>query len=68
MGGRVALSIYDAAGRRVRSLVLEELQPGAHSIHWDARDAAGRMCNGGVYFAELRRGDDVQVVRLLILR
>jgi len=66
--GRVSLSIYDAAGRRVRPLVTEELRPGAHSIHWDGRDAAGRRCSGGVYFAELRRGDDVQVLRLLILR
>ena len=67
-GAPVSLSIYDAAGRRVRTLMTEALEPGAHSIEWDGRDATGRPCGGGTYFAALRRGDDLEVTRLLLVR
>jgi len=66
--GSTALSIYDAAGRRVRTLLARTLPAGTHSVEWDGRDDAGRPCGGGVYFAALRRGGDLQVARLERLR
>ena len=65
--GPVSLTIYDPAGRRVRELLAEELQPGSHSVSWDGRDSAGRRCGRGVYFVALRRSRDLQVTRLLLL-
>jgi hypothetical protein len=64
--GPVSLSIYDPAGRRVRALPAEELEPGAHSVRWDGRDDAGRTCGGGIYFAALRHADELRVARLLL--
>ena len=65
----VTLSIYDSAGRRVRTLIEGEVARGAHSVDWDGRDDAGRKCGGGVYFAALRPARrDPQVVRLLLVR
>ena len=51
--GRAELTIYDAAGRRVRTLAHVALEAGSHQLPWDARDESGRTCAEGVYFARL---------------
>src|SRR5580765_1828735 len=52
--GSVAdLSIYDAAGRRVATLVHSELPPGRHSLAWDGRDESGSPVAAGIYLARL---------------
>jgi hypothetical protein len=64
---RVQLAVYDVNGRRVRTLVAEELAPGSFEAAWDGRDAAGRRVGAGVYFARLvTRDADVsrKIVRL----
>lgn len=51
---RVRLSVYDATGRLVRTLVAGEAIPaGHHSRIWNGRDDAGRQVSSGVYFARL---------------
>ena len=66
--GIVSLSIVDAAGRRVRPLLAKDLPAGRHAVEWDGRDEAGRACRGGVYFVALRRGNELQVRRLSLVR
>ncbi len=51
--GRARLALYDAAGRRVRTLVDGETAAGAHEARWDGRDEAGRPVGSGAYFARL---------------
>jgi hypothetical protein len=52
---RLALSVYDLAGRRVRMLVDPAVATatGTHDVVWDGRDASGRAAPAGVYFARL---------------
>jgi hypothetical protein len=52
--GMVELSIYDVAGRRVRSLAKGITPAGTYRIEWDARDDSGSGVAAGVYFARLR--------------
>ncbi len=47
------LVVYDAAGRRIRSLVDGWQPAGAGSVAWDGRDALGRPVSAGVYFYRL---------------
>lgn len=50
----VTLAIYDAGGRRVRSLVEGRALPaGEHRIVWDGLGADGTRVGAGVYFARL---------------
>jgi hypothetical protein len=51
--GRVELSIYDAQGRRIRSLVNSTLSAATHQIGWDGRDDAGARVDAGVYLYRL---------------
>ena len=65
---RVSLDIYDATGRRVRTLVSRQLPAGSHSVAWDGRDERGQQAASGVYFSRLRAGDAQQSVKMLLLK
>lgn len=66
--GRVALAVYDVAGRLIRVLVAEELPAGSHQTVWDGRDSAGRAVASGGYFARLETGGKFQTVRLTLIQ
>ncbi len=53
---KVALTIYNLLGRKVRTLVNAELEPGFKSVYWDGRDDRGRQVAAGVYLYELNAG------------
>ena len=61
------LCVFDAGGRRVRTLESGGLARGEHAPHWDGRDASGRAVPQGLYFAQLRAGRDVQTRRFAFL-
>ncbi len=48
------LSIYDLAGRRVRSFTLQGLAAGEHRVVWDGRSDAGTRQASGSYIVQLR--------------
>ncbi len=52
----VRLSIHDATGRQVRTLVNEPRDPGVHSTAWDGTIAGGARVPAGVYYASLQAG------------
>jgi len=51
--GRVTIAAYDAAGRRVATLVDEEQAAGPHSFTWNAADEHGGALASGVYLLSL---------------
>lgn len=46
----VKLIVYDILGRKVKTLVDAELDPGRKLVKWDARNDAGEVVGSGVYF------------------
>ncbi|MBO6574467.1 MAG: S8 family serine peptidase [Rhodothermales bacterium] len=67
-GSAVRLEIFDALGRRVRTLSSGQLPAGAHSVTWDARDASGRHVASGTYLYRLEVGGQVQTRTMLLLK
>ncbi len=53
----VRLDVFDAAGRRVRSLARGERSAGAHEVTWDGRNNGGTKVGPGVYFYRLTTVD-----------
>jgi hypothetical protein len=51
--GTVSLEIYDVTGKQVRTLVRGSIEPGNHSVRWDARDGSGRAVPPGVYYVRM---------------
>jgi hypothetical protein len=64
---RIALEIFNTAGRRVKTLFRGEQQPGWHQILWDGSDDGGLTVASGVYVYRLAvwpTGEDAPLVRL----
>jgi choice-of-anchor B domain-containing protein len=51
--GRAELSVFDLRGRRVTTLVAENLAAGQHARSWDGTDKRGQTVASGVYFVAL---------------
>ncbi|MFC1572326.1 FlgD immunoglobulin-like domain containing protein, partial [Candidatus Eisenbacteria bacterium] len=66
--GWVAVNIYDAAGRRIRTLLDAALQAGVHPLVWDGHDARGVPAGAGVYWADARVADQRLAVRIVVAR
>lgn len=66
--GPVTLTIYDAAGRQVRSLVAETQVSGWHRVSWDGRIDAGRLAPSGAYVYRLATAEQTLSRKLLLLR
>jgi len=52
----VAITVYDAMGRKVRNLLSDRQYRGRYVVTWDGRDNQGRRIASGPYVAELRAG------------
>jgi hypothetical protein len=64
----VKLTIYNALGRKVRTLVDKRQPPGEHIVYWDGLDEVSRPVASGVYFYTLNvSGLDFAKSRKMIL-
>jgi flagellar hook assembly protein FlgD len=53
--GPVEATVFDVAGRKVRTLMIETaVAPGLRSIEWDRRDDAGHLMSAGLYLVWVR--------------
>lgn len=67
-GSRLArLDIFDLLGRRVRTLLNENAEPGNYALFWDGRNDNGQAVASGVYFARLLINGEAQQVRSMVL-
>jgi hypothetical protein len=66
-GERWSLTIADVSGRRLRRLGAGMGTGGAVTLGWDGRGRDGRTSGGGVYWAMLERGSEVESRRLVWL-
>jgi len=58
--GRASVTVYNAAGQVVHTLLDRVMDPGVHSVAWGGRDGNGRAVASGVYFAVLRAAGGVR--------
>ncbi|MEZ4648028.1 MAG: FlgD immunoglobulin-like domain containing protein [Candidatus Eisenbacteria bacterium] len=66
--GPAELSVFDVAGRRVRTLVQGELEAGAHDVVWDGRDESGNLLSSGIYWTQLRANGRTFSKKATVLR
>ncbi len=66
--GRAELSLYDAAGRRVRTLAGGEMTAGEHVTVWDGQTEGGSRAPSGVYFARLTAMGASSVHKLVLVK
>jgi flagellar hook assembly protein FlgD len=64
----VAVTIFDATQRRLRTLLDETMPAGHREVAWDGRDASGRMLPSGAYFYQVSLDGERQGGRLLMVK
>jgi YD repeat-containing protein len=67
-GAAVSLHVYDAAGRRVRTVIEEARPAGYHDATWDGRDDRRQAVASGVYFLRFAAGGRRQTREVVVLR
>jgi len=66
-GESVSLEVFDASGRRVRTLSSGWRPAGSHRVEWDQRDRNGSLVRAGVYLYRLRSSGSGVVERKLVV-
>ncbi len=64
----VSISVYDVAGRLVRSLVDDMKTAGVHEVPWDGRDNGGSAVGTGVYFYRMTTEQQTTTGKMLLLK
>lgn len=63
----VRLSIFDAGGRIVRTLIEEPREAGIHTVRWDGRQNDGTRSGAGIFFTRLETRNGTTANKLLVL-
>jgi hypothetical protein len=66
--GMVELAVFGVDGRRVRTVVRAEREPGVYREGWDGRDDGGHWAGSGVYYALLVAGPARFTQRMIVIR
>ena len=68
LGIPVSVSVYDVAGRRVRTLWEGPLPNPAKTVEWDGTDDRGNRAPTGVYFVHAHTGADGRSVKVHLIK
>jgi len=66
--GPAEVTVFDVAGRVVRTLATGTVDPGRHVLRWDGRTDAGAAAAGGVYFLRLTTPEGASVSKVTLVR
>jgi hypothetical protein len=68
MPGRVVITVHDVLGRSARVLVDSDRSAGEHVVTWDGADSRGVSVASGVYFARMVYGNQVETLRIVLVK
>lgn len=65
---RTRIELFDARGRRVRTLAEGHLAAGAHQLRWNGRDGGGRPVAAGVYLVRVTSGHKAAAMKITLAK
>ncbi|MBK9474646.1 MAG: T9SS type A sorting domain-containing protein [bacterium] len=66
--GAVTVSVFDADGARVRTLLAEGRSAGAHEVAWDGRADNGQQLPSGVYFGRIDSQGTSETQKVMLVK
>jgi hypothetical protein len=63
----IAVTLYDALGRRIKTLVDGYHMQGSYTIRWDGTDVRGQRAQRGVYFCTVTSSTDTRTVPIVCI-
>ena len=64
----LTVSIFDATGRLVNTLIDENLEAGSYSIKWQGKDRKGHSMPTGVYFIQVESGVEISTQKMVLIK
>ncbi|MFC1550832.1 T9SS type A sorting domain-containing protein, partial [Candidatus Neomarinimicrobiota bacterium] len=64
----VRIIIFDMLGHQIKNIANRLEQPGTKMVTWDATDDDGKTVGGGVYFYQVRAGNNTYTGKMLLLK
>ncbi|MDD5530046.1 MAG: M1 family aminopeptidase [bacterium] len=65
---KAELSIYDLTGRVVKSFLITNTPITINKITWDGRNNAGEKVGSGIYFCELKDGNQKKIKKINLIK
>ena len=66
--GKVELCVYNIKGQKVKALINEKLNAGAHQVIWHGKDENGKSVSSGIYFYKMDSGRYTSVMKMILLK
>jgi hypothetical protein len=66
--GRVELAVFDLGGRKVATLVNDQLPAGHHTVTWLGQDDTGRRMASGTYVYRLQANGEVLTRKMMLVK
>jgi hypothetical protein len=66
--GNVSMIVYDMLGQEVKTLVNNEVAPGAYQVHWDGLNNSGVSMSSGTYIYRMTAGDFVESKEMILVK
>jgi hypothetical protein len=66
--GHATVDVFDAQGRRIKSLFSGTLDEGSHELIWNGDTDGGNQAATGLYFYKLRSAGESQTRKMLLLK
>ena len=63
----VEVSIFDVAGRHVRTVARDRYTRGVHVVTWDGLDGKGARVASGHYFIRVTSGQTTETLKIVVL-
>jgi len=68
VAGRTTVTVYDVAGRLVKTIMDDNLAAAEHTLRWVGDDNRGRPVSAGVYFYRIQSGQNDHVGRMALVK
>jgi len=62
----VQITIFDVLGREVKKFTIGAKPVGEHQVQWDGFNNSGERVAAGIYFYQIKVGDNVQVRKMIL--
>ncbi|MBT7311757.1 T9SS type A sorting domain-containing protein, partial [bacterium] len=66
--GPANLSVFDLAGRLVKTLVSGNMNASEHTVVWNGDDNSGRKVSSGTYYYRLNAGDFTETRKMSLIK
>ncbi len=64
----MTITIYNALGQKVKTLVNKQQDAGFYTVVWDATNDAGMKVGSGIYFYVVKAGKHRKIMKMVLLK